>query len=70
MMYSVQADVPSDFNLFATTRDLRAYLHAHYGIPEEAVEQVFFWRNRIDFSLKCGCADAQRYPNLTGTCGA
>jgi len=66
MMFTVTADVPSDFNLFAMTRDLRAYLHSHHGVPEEAVEHVFFWRNRIDFALKNGYSNEAWYLNLTG----
>jgi hypothetical protein len=65
-MYSVTADVPSDFNLFASTRDLRAYLNAHHGIPEDAVAQVFFWKNRIDFSLKHDFSDAEWFRKLDG----
>lgn len=64
MMYSVRANVPPEFNLFATTRDLRAYLRAYHGVPEEAVEQVFFWRNRIDFSLRNGYGHEAWYLNL------
>jgi len=65
MMYSVTADVPSDFNLFAMTRDLRAYLRSHYGIPEEAVQSVFLWKNRIDFSLKQGASDEAWFRGLS-----
>lgn len=64
MMYSVQTDVPADFNLFAMTRDLRAYLHSHHGIPEDAVQSVFFWKNRIDFSLKNSFSEEAWYLNL------
>ena len=66
MMYSVQADVPSGFSLFAMTRDLRAYLHRYHGIPEEAVQSVFLWRNRIDFTLKRGFFDGEWFLNLAG----
>lgn len=59
MIYSVPADVPPNFNRFASTRDLRTCLITHHGIPGEAVAQVFFWKNRIDFSLSNGSFDGK-----------
>jgi len=66
MIYSVTADVPPEFNLFAMTHNLRAYLHTRHGIPEEAVEHIFFWRNRIDFSLKNGYGSEDWYLEFVG----
>lgn len=37
--------------LFFTTYDVKMYLKKNYSIPFHRIQNVFLWRNRINFSL-------------------